>query len=117
MTVWGFFQYTVMSFGLNNLLAIFLSVVVETFREYIHKNLEVHFDEWTVFGLVRNHVENLRLMLDTGRRYQIVLNLKKCTFLVPFGNLLGHVVCKQGLMVDPMKIAVILNLEASRSVK
>eukprot|EP00253_Pinus_taeda_P022643 PITA_22643 len=50
-------------------------------------------------------------------RYQIVLNLKKCLFCVPFGILLGHVVCKQGLMVDPANIAVIVNLEAPRSVK
>jgi len=46
-----------------------------------------------------------------------MLNLKKCVFLVHFGNLLGHVVCKQGLMVNPTKITVILNLEAPRSVK
>eukprot|EP00253_Pinus_taeda_P034386 PITA_34386 len=44
-------------------------------------------------------------------------NLKKCMFCVPFGNLLGHVVCRQGLMVYPAKIVVILNLEVSRSVK
>lgn len=56
-------------------------------------------------------------MLDACRQLQIALNLKKCTFLVPFGNLLGHVVCKQGLMVDPAKIAVILYLEALRSIK
>ena len=30
---------------------------------------------------------------------------------------MGHVVCRQGIMVDPVKIAVILNLEAPRSVK
>ena len=56
-------------------------------------------------------------MLDTYRRYQIVLNLKMCLFLIPFGNLLGHVACRQGLMVDPAKIAVILKLEVSTSVK
>jgi len=50
-------------------------------------------------------------MLDTYRRYQITLNLKKCLFCVPFGTLLGHVVCRQGLMVDPTKIMVILNME------
>lgn len=46
-----------------------------------------------------------------------MLNLKKCLFYLPFGILLGHVVCKQGLMVDPTKIVVIINLEAPRSVK
>jgi len=38
-------------------------------------------------------------------------------FLVPFGNLLGLVVSRQGLMVDPAKIVVILNLEVPRSLK
>ena len=66
-----------------------------------------------VFGLVKHNIASLRLMLDTYRHPKIALKLKKCTFLVPFGNLLGHVVYNQGLMVDPAKIFVILNLEAS----
>jgi len=70
-----------------------------------------------MFGLVNHHVAGLCLMLDTCQRYQIALNLKKCLFCVPFGILLSHVVCKQGLMVGPDKIAVIVNLEAPRSVK
>jgi len=36
--------------------------------------------------------------------------------LCSLGILLGHVVCKKGLMVDPEKIAVIVNLEAPRNV-
>eukprot|EP00253_Pinus_taeda_P004566 PITA_04566 len=116
-TDWGCFQYIVMSFGLKNAPAIFSHVVVAAFKEFIHKFLEAYFDDWTMFGLVKCNVESLHLMLDTCRRYQITLNLKKCLFCVPFGTLLGHVVCRQGLMVDLAKIAVILNLEAPRSVK
>ena len=96
---------------------IFSCIVVAAFKEFIHKFLKVYLDDWTIFGLVKNHVASLRLMLDTCRRHQIVLNLKKCTFIIPSGNLLGHVVCKQGLMVDPTKIAVILNLQALHNVK
>jgi len=96
---------------------IFSRVVIAAFQEFIHKFLEVYFDDSTVFGLVKCHVASLCLMLDTCRRYQIALNLKKCLFCMPFGTLLGHVVCRHGLMVDPMKITVILNLEVSRSVK
>jgi hypothetical protein len=44
------------------------------------------------------------------------LNIKKCIFGTPFGILLGHIVCKQGLQVDPTKIAVIVNLPTSKSV-
>ena len=45
------------------------------------------------------------------------MNLKKCIFCVPFGILLGHVVCRQGLMVDPAKIAIIVNLPPPATVK
>lgn len=41
------------------------------------------------------------------RRYQIMLNLKKCIFYVPY----------RILMVDPVKIIVIVNLESPRNVK
>ena len=106
-----------MPFGLKNVLTIFSCVVIIVFKEFIHKFLEVYFDDWIVFGLVKNHVASLRLMLDTCQRYQITLNLKKCLFCVPFKILLGHVVCKKGLMVDPSKIMVIVNLDATRSIK
>ena len=56
-------------------------------------------------------------MLEKCRQYQISLNLKKCIFCAPFGILLGHIVCRQGLMVDPVKIVIIVNLPAPNSVK
>ena len=56
-------------------------------------------------------------MLDKCRQHQISLNLKKCIFCAPFGILLGHIVCKQGLMMDPAKIAIIVNLPPLKSIK
>ena len=70
-----------------------------TFKEFIHKFLEVYLDNWKMFGLVKRHVASLHLMLDTCQTYQIMLNLKKCLFYVPFEILLGHVVCRQGMML------------------
>ena len=113
---WGSFQYTVMPFGLKNARVIFSRVVVVVFKEYIHKFLEVYFDDWTVFGLLKKHVEALRLMLAKCRQDQISLNLKKCIFCVPFGILLGQIVSRQGLMVYPAKIAIIVNLPPPNSV-
>jgi hypothetical protein len=99
-----------MPFGLKNAPTIFSRVVVEAFKEFLHKFLEAYFDDWTVFSLLKNHIECLRLMLDKCRQCQIALNLKKCIFFSPFGVLLGHIVCKQGLLVDPSKIAIIVDL-------
>ena len=73
-----------MSFGLKNSPVIFSRVVVVVFKEFIHKFLEVYFDDWTIFGLVKKHVSNLRMMLDACRKHQISLNIKKCIFYVPY---------------------------------
>jgi hypothetical protein len=61
---WGSYQYTVMPFGLKNAPTIIFMVVVEAFKEFLHKFLEDYFDDWTVFSLIQNHIECLRLMLD-----------------------------------------------------
>jgi len=116
-TEWGCFQCTVMPFGLKNGPTIFSCVVIAAFKEFIHKFLEVYFYNWKMFGLVKRHVASLHLMLDMCWRYRITLNLKKCLFCIPFGILLGHVVCIQVLMVDLAKIMAIINLEAPKSAK
>jgi len=108
MSELGCFQYIVMPFRLKNVPMILSRAVILSFKAFIHKLLEVYFDDWTVLGLVKYHVANLHLMLNTCCRYQISLNLKKCIFYVPYGILFGHVIYKKGLMVDPMKIDFIV---------
>ena len=63
ITEWGCYQYTVMPFGLKNAPAIFSRIVVSTFKYFIHKFLEVYFDDRIVFGLVRDHIESLHMIL------------------------------------------------------
>jgi hypothetical protein len=55
-------------------------------------------------------------MLERCRQCHISLNIKKCIFGTPFGILLAHIVCKQGLLVDLAKIAVIVNLPPPKTV-
>jgi hypothetical protein len=83
-----------MPFGLKNATAIFSRVVVVAFKDFIHTFLEVYLDDWTLFSLLKDHVEILRLMLDRCRQCQISLNIKKCIFNAPFGNFPRNVVYK-----------------------
>jgi hypothetical protein len=106
-----------MPFGQKNAPTIFSRVLVEAFKDFPHKFLEAYFDDWTVFSLMKDHIECLRLMLDKCRQCQIALNLKNCIFFSPFGLLLGHIVCKQGLLVDPSKISIIVDLPPPTTVR
>ena len=67
--------------------------------------------------MLKYHVEVLRLMLEICRQCQISLNIKKCIFGTPFGILLGHIVCKKGLLVYPAKVAFIDNLPPPKLVR
>jgi hypothetical protein len=103
--------------GLKNAPTMFSRLVIATFKEFIPKFLQVSLDYWTIFSLFKDHIETLRFMLDRCRQYHISLNLKKCIFCALFRILLGHVVCKQGLLVDPPKIEIIVNFPPPESVR
>ena len=74
-------------------------------------------DHWTVYALIKDHLENLRLMLERCRQHQIALNSKKCIFCAPFKILLGHIICKQWILVDPANIALIISLAPPTNTK
>lgn len=114
---WGSFAYTVMPFGLKNAPPVFSRIVVVAFRDFIHKFLEVYLDDWTILSLLKKHVQKLWLMLDKCCQLHISLNLKKCIFCTPFVVLLGNIIYKHGLLVDPAKIVIIVNLPTPTSVK
>jgi hypothetical protein len=104
ITKWGSFTYNVIPFGLKNSLAVFSRIAIATFREFIHKFVEVYMNDWTMYILLKEHIRLLRLMFDQCHEMKISLNLRKCIFFVPHGNLLGHIVCREGVVVDKLKL-------------
>jgi hypothetical protein len=106
-----------MPFDLKNAPAFFSRIVIASFREFIHKFIEVYMDDWMIYRFLKEHVALLRLMFDRFIELKISLNLRKCIFCVPHGNLLGHIVCREGVLVDPTKFVVIVNMTPPTSEK
>ena len=73
--------------------------------------------DWTVYGVSKDHIESLCMMLEQCRQFQISLNMKKCILCAPFGILLGHVVFQDNILMNPSKIAIIVDLPPPTSVK
>jgi hypothetical protein len=117
ITEWGSFTYNVMPFGLKNALAVFSKIVIATFHDFIHWFLEVYMDDRTLYNLLKVHVGLLWLMFDRCRELKIALKLRKCIFYVPHDNLLSRIVCREGVLVDPTKVVVILNILTPTSAK
>jgi hypothetical protein len=70
-----------------------------------------------MYILLKENIGLLRLILDHCRQLHISLNLRKCIVCVHFGNILGHIVCREGVLFDFKKVAVILNMPPATTVK
>ena len=62
------------------------------------------------------HLAALKECMERYRRARLALNPKKCRFMVPQGKLLGRIVCKARLKIDPDEIHVIIEMEVSTDV-
>jgi hypothetical protein len=90
------------SFGLINVGETFQRDMDISFIGIIGKCVVVYLDDVTVFSKNRReHVHHLRNIFDRCRRYDISLNPRKSIFVVDEGNILGFVVSKEGIMIEP----------------
>jgi len=63
------------------------------------------------------HLDHLRRFFIKCRRFGISLNPKKTFFGLEEGKLLGHIILKEGIRIDPAKIEAILNIIHPRNIK
>ena len=76
---------------------------MEIFGDFILVFMQVFLDDFVVYGMQADHLSHLRLCLERCRTLRLSLNPTKCAFGVTSGALLGHIVSKDGIAVDPGK--------------
>ena len=110
-TAWGTFCYKVMPFGLKNAGATYQRAMVALFHDLMHKEVEVYVDDMIAKSKQdENHVDVLRKLFERLRKFQLKLNPEKCTFGVTSGKLLGFMVSRRGIEVDPDKVKAIVEM-------
>jgi hypothetical protein len=98
---WGAFVFMVMPFGLCNALATFQQAITKAFWEYTGEFMRVFLDDFIIYGDVANHLHLLEKCFHWCQEVGISLNFKKYNFGVQLRILPGHIVCKEGLLMDP----------------
>ena len=84
----------------------------------MHRDVEVYVDDMIVKSRDRaDHLAALQRFFERIQHFRLRLNLKKCTFGVTSGKLLGHIVSERDIEVDPEKIKAILGMLAPRNEK
>ena len=90
--------------------------MVALFHDMMHKEIEVYVDD--MIAKSRNeesHMANLRKLFERLKKYQLKLNLLKCTFRVTSRKLLGFIVSSRGIEVDSSKIKAIQDMSVPRT--
>jgi hypothetical protein len=104
---WGTFSYKKMPVGLENVGATFQWAMSYAFHD-IKKIVEAYLDDLAAHSRKRaDHPAHLRAIFDRCRKYKTRLNPLKCNFCVVTGRLLGSIISKHGIMVDPFKVEAI----------
>ena len=107
---WGNFSYKKLPFGLKNTGSTFQRSMSYAFHD-IKNIVEPYLDDVPAHSQQReDHPGNLRDIFLRCRHYNIQLNPHKCVFCVETGHLLGFVVSKDGIQIDPLNIVAILAL-------
>jgi hypothetical protein len=107
---WGTFTYRKLPFGLKNVGATFQRAMSYAFHDIKHI-VEPYLDDLLAHSSNRlDHVDHLRDIFLRCWFYRIRLNPHKCIFTVESDRLLGFIVSKDGIQVDPLKIKAILAL-------
>ena len=117
-TRYGLYEYTVMSFGLTNAPAYFMSMMNKVFMEYLDKFVMVFIDDILVlFKSEEEPKEHLRLVLEKLRERQLYAKFSKCEFWLKEVGFLGHVISGEGIAVDPTKVESVTKWQSPTLVK
>ena len=75
------------------------------FKPYLDLFVIVFIDDILVYSKSKKeHKEHLRIVLEMLREKKLYTKFSKCEFWLDSVSFLGHVVSKEGVMVDPSKI-------------
>ncbi|XP_070010066.1 uncharacterized protein [Nicotiana sylvestris] len=103
-TRYGHYEFLVMPFGLTNAPAAFMDLMNRVFKPFLDRFVIVFIDDILIYSRSQGEHENhLRTVLQTLREHQLYAKFSKCEFWLDSVAFLGHVVSKDGIMVDPKK--------------
>ena len=112
------YAYGRMPFGLCNALTTFQRCMLSLFNDMVERIMEVFMDDLTVYGKTFNDcLLNLKKVLKRCIKKDLVLNWEKCHFMATLGVVLGHIIFREGIQVDPTKIELISKLPLSTTIK
>nr|GEY25790.1 putative reverse transcriptase domain-containing protein [Tanacetum cinerariifolium] len=104
-TRYDHYEFQVMSFGLTNIQAIFMDLMIRVCKPYLDKFIIVFIDDILIyFKRKEEHAEHLKLILELFKKEELYEMFSKCDFWLSMIQFLGHVIDSEAIHMDPAKI-------------
>lgn len=89
-----------------------------TFADEMGHFIFIYLDDIINFSKTyEEHLLHLRRVFEKCRKFGISLNPRKKAFSLQEGKLLGHIISKEGIKIDPSRIEAIIKINLHRNVK
>jgi hypothetical protein len=106
-----------MPFGLTNAPLVFMDMMNRVFHDYLDSFVVVFIDDILVYSANHlEHKEHLKTVMEVLRENKLFAKLRKCEFWLEEVSFLGHVVNKNGIVVDPAKVKAVVEWEKPMNV-
>ena len=107
-TPFGQYEFKVLGQGLTNAPSTFQSLMHRLFQPYIGKFVVIYLDDILIYSKTpEEHLIHLEKVLQILKEEKLYANLAKCDFNKSEVAFLGHIVGREGVKVNPKKIAVV----------
>ncbi|KAA3465609.1 RNA-directed DNA polymerase-like protein [Gossypium australe] len=113
----GHYEFLIMPFGLTNAPTVFMDLMNRIFRPYLDRFVVVFIDNILIYSRDESeHVEHLRIVLQTLRDKELYAKFSKCEFWLREVRFLGHIISAEGIRVDPSNISAVVDWKPPRNV-
>ncbi|GJX53467.1 putative reverse transcriptase domain-containing protein [Tanacetum coccineum] len=115
-TRYGHYEFQVMSFGLTNVLAVFMDLMNRVCKLYLDRFVIVFIDDILIYSKSRKeHEGQLKLILRLLKKEELYAKFSKWEFWLSNVQFLGHVIDSEGIHIDPAKIESIKDWAVTRT--